>query len=253
MTRPRGSKARALEAMTRLTKLYPRVQCALVHSNPYELLVATILSARCTDERVNMVTPELFTCYPTPDVLAVANPEELEKIIHSTGFFRAKAKNLIGMARALEERFEGEVPCAREDLVTLSGVGRKTANVVRSVAFDLPGMPVDTHVGRLSRRLRLTTETDPVKVEQDLVGMIPSEEQGDFSLRLIEHGRAVCDARRPRCDLCDLAEMCPSVGSVGQMSSARSRRARSKDRRAAMSERSTEKSSEATAVSGPAR
>jgi endonuclease-3 len=184
--------------------------CALRHKNPFELLVATILSAQCTDERVNMVTPVLFARYPDASALAVANPEVVEEIIHSTGFFRAKSRNLIGMAGALAERFDGEVPTRREDLVTLPGVGRKTANVIRSVAFDLPGLPVDTHVGRLAIRLGLTAETDPVKVELALDKLVPAAERGAFSLRLILHGRKTCVARTPRCTTCVLADFCPS-------------------------------------------
>jgi endonuclease-3 len=196
----------------RLTELYQDVRCALDHSNPYELLVATILSAQCTDERVNMVTPALFAAYPTPANLAAADPAKVEELIRSTGFFRAKTRSLIGMAQSVEERFDGEIPRDLDDLVTLPGVGRKTGNVVRSVAFDLPGLPVDTHVGRLARRLRLTTEDDPVAVERDLNTLVPPAERGRFSLRLIEHGRRVCLARRPRCEVCVLAPDCPSAG-----------------------------------------
>jgi endonuclease-3 len=196
----------------RLTELYPDVRCALDHANPYELLVATILSAQTTDERVNMVTPALFAAYPTPGDLAGADPARVEEVIRSTGFFRAKTRSLVGMAKAVEERFGGEIPTELDDLVTLPGVGRKTGNVVRSVAFDLPGLPVDTHVGRLARRLRLTTDTDPVAVEHDLNALVPPAERGRFSLRLIEHGRRICDARRPRCDACVLASDCPSAG-----------------------------------------
>ena len=170
--------------------------CALQHDNPFELLVATILSAQTTDERVNMVTPDLFRRYPTAADLAAANPEDVERLIQSTGFFRQKTRSLIGMALALEERFGGEVPTAIEDLVTLPGVGRKTANVIRSVDFDLPGLPVDTHVGRISRLLALTTETDPAKVELELDKLIPPDERGKFSLRLILHGRRVCFRRQ---------------------------------------------------------
>jgi endonuclease-3 len=211
VARPRGAKSRAAIVIERLTELYPDVRCALDHSNPYELLVATILSAQTTDERVNMVTPALFAEYPTPADLAAADPTRVEELIRSTGFFRAKTRSIIGMAKAVEERFDGEIPRELDDLVTLPGVGRKTANVVRSVAFDLPGLPVDTHVGRLARRLRLTTETDPVAVERDLNALVPPDERGRFSLRLIEHGRRVCDARRPRCDACVLASICPSA------------------------------------------
>jgi endonuclease III len=214
MARPRGASARADAVRSMLTDLYPDVECALHHRNAFELLAATILSAQCTDERVNMVTPALFERYPTPADLKVADPDELETIIKSTGFYRAKAKSLVGMAGALEDRYDGEVPTALEDLVTIPGVGRKTGNVVRSVAFELPGLPVDTHVGRLSRRLKLTNETDPVKVELELNGLVPADERGRFSLRLIEHGRRVCDARKPRCDDCALADLCPSAGVV---------------------------------------
>ena len=188
--------------------------CALVHRDAFQLLVATILSAQSTDEMVNKTTPALFGRYPTAADLADANPDELESLIRSTGFFHSKARSLLGMAGAVEERFDGQVPSALEDLVTLPGVGRKTGNVVRSVWFGLPGLPVDTHVGRLSRRLRLTAETDPVKAEADLNRLIPEAERGMFSLRLIEHGRKVCAARRPRCDVCVLADVCPSAFKV---------------------------------------
>jgi endonuclease III len=215
VARPRGAKARAETTVEVLRELYPDAHCALVHTSAYELLAATILSAQCTDERVNMVTPTLFAKFPDPAALAAADPAEVESIVQSTGFFRSKTKNLIGMAQAVTARFDGEVPVALDDLVTLPGVGRKTGNVVRSVWFHEPGLPVDTHVTRLSARLKLTAETDPVKIEQDLGGIVPPTEWGDLSLRLIEHGRRVCDARRPRCSDCALAEICPSVGKVG--------------------------------------
>jgi endonuclease III len=186
--------------------------CALDHRNPFELLVATILSAQCTDERVNLTTPALFARYPDAAALAAANPEDVEEIIRPTGFFRSKTRNLLGMAAGLTERFDGEVPTAMDDLVTLPGVGRKTANVVRSVAFDLPGLPVDTHVQRLSARLELTTATDPVAIELDLNKLVPAARRGTFSLRLILHGRATCKARRPLCSECVLADICPSAG-----------------------------------------
>jgi len=205
--------------MRRLADEYPGTAvelCELHHRNPFELLCATILSAQCTDERVNMVTPTLFARYPRPDDLAVANPADVEEIIRSTGFYNNKTKSLIGMAKGLVERFDGEVPVPIEDLVTLPGGGRKTANVIRSVAMGEPGLPVDTHVGRLSVRLGLTTQTDPVKVEYDLNDMVPAEERGSFSLRLILHGRRICDARRPRCHECVLASFCPSAGIAGR-------------------------------------
>jgi endonuclease-3 len=172
--------------------------------------VATILSAQCTDERVNLVTPSVFARYPTPKDLAGADPLDVEELIRSTGFFRNKTRSLLGMAQRLVEAYDGVVPGAMADLVTLPGVGRKTANVVRSVAMELPGLPVDTHVTRLTRRLGITTETDAVKIEMELNGMIPARERGAFSLRLILHGRAVCVARKPRCGECVLNDFCPS-------------------------------------------
>lgn len=189
--------------------------CALVHDGPFQLLAATILSAQTTDEAVNSVTPALFARYPTAADLAAADPEEVERLVHPTGFFRAKTRSLLGMAAAVENRFGGDVPTAMDDLVTMPGVGRKTANVVRSVGFGLPGLAVDTHVGRLSRRLGLTVEDDPVKVESDLDAVVPARDRGAFSLRLILHGRRVCQARRPRCDACVLAHFCPRVGVIG--------------------------------------
>jgi endonuclease-3 len=210
MARPRTPKGRALETERRLAEEYPDAACALDFDNPFELLVATILSAQCTDQRVNMVTPKLFARYPTPEALAVAEPAELEDIIRPTGFFHNKAKSLTGMASALVERFGSEVPGAMEDLVTVPGVGRKTANVVRSVALGLPGLPVDTHVLRLTRRLGITTQTDAVKVERELNSMIPPAKRGTFSLRLILHGRRICIARNPRCPDCVLNDFCPS-------------------------------------------
>jgi endonuclease-3 len=184
--------------------------CALDFQNPFQLLVATVLSAQTTDEQVNLVTPKVFARYPTPADLGAADPDELEGLIHSTGFFRSKARSLIGLGQALDERFEGEVPTRLEDLVTLPGVGRKTANVERSVGFELPGLAVDTHVTRLTRRLGLTTATDPVRIESDVTALLPAKEWGRFGLRLILHGRRVCIARRPRCGECSLADFCPS-------------------------------------------
>jgi endonuclease-3 len=188
----------------------PKELCALKHDNPFQLLVATILSAQSTDEGVNKVTPALFARYPTAYDLAAADPDELEALIKPTGFFRSKARSLMGMAKALVERYNGEVPMTLEDLVTLPGVGRKTANVILSVDFGVPALPVDTHVLRLSQRLGLTTNTDPEKVEQDLMALLPRREWGTFSLRLILHGRRVCTARNRRCDVCVLADFCPS-------------------------------------------
>ena len=197
----------------RLAAEYPgsaRELCELDHHNAFELLVATILSAQTTDVRVNMVTPALFARYPRPEDLAAADPHEVEEIIRSTGFYQNKTRSLIGMAQGVVERFDGEVPSALEDLVTLPGVGRKTANVVRSVWFDQPGLPVDTHVARLAKRLGLTDETDPVKIEFALNSMVAPAERGVLSLRLILHGRRVCLARTPACDMCVLEDFCPS-------------------------------------------
>ena len=213
MARPRTPKGRARRTHERLAEEYPDAVCELDHSSPFELLVATILSAQATDVSVNKVTPALFAAYPTPLALAGADPSGIEPIIGSIGLFRSKAKNVVGMARRLVEDYDGEVPGSVADLTTLPGVGRKTANVVRSVALGLPGLPVDTHVGRLARRLQLTEETDPVKVESALNPMVPAAERGDFSLRLILHGRRVCSARSPDCGACVLADFCPSAGT----------------------------------------
>lgn len=193
-----------------LKKDYPVAICELTHESPFQLLAATILSAQCTDARVNMVTPHLFAAYPTAAAMAVANISHVEQLVRSTGFYASKAKNLIGMANGVMTRFNGEVPTKIEDLVTLPGVGRKTANVLRSVAFDLPGLPVDTHVLRLSKRLGLTRDVDPVKVELHLNALLPPKEWGEFSLRMILHGRRICDARKPKCAECRLAKVCPS-------------------------------------------
>ena len=216
MGRPRTPKGRARLTIERLAEEYPgteRELCALRHDSPFQLLAATILSAQCTDTKVNEVTPILFAAYPDAAALCRADPEKVEEIIRPTGFFRAKTRSLIGMAAALEERFGGEVPTALEDLVTVPGVGRKTGNVVRSVAFGLPGLPVDTHVLRITKRLGLTENDDPVKVEHDLNDLVPPDERGTFSLRTILHGRAVCKARRPDCVHCILCDFCPSVTS----------------------------------------
>ncbi len=210
MAARRSPKQRAVVVAERLATAYPEALCELDHRNPFELLTATILSAQTTDARVNMVTPELFARYPDAAALSLADPGVVEEIIRSAGFYQTKTRNLIAMAHALVERFDGQVPTALDDLVTLAGVGRKTANVVRSVAFRLPGLPVDTHVGRLSRRLGLTTEEDPVKVETQLGRFLPPEAWGDFSLRLILHGRRICAAKKPLCAECTLEDVCPS-------------------------------------------
>jgi endonuclease III len=195
-----------------LAETYPDAHCELDFANPYQLLVATILSAQTTDKRVNMVTPELFAKYPAPADLAAADPADVERIIASTGFFRAKAKAIIGMSKALCERFDCEVPARLEDLVTLPGVGRKTANVVLGNAFDVPGITVDTHFQRLARRFGWTTQTDPVKIEAEVASLFPKKEWTALSHRLIWHGRRICHSRRPACGACPVAPLCPSYG-----------------------------------------
>ena len=208
---PRSAKGRAREVVRRLADEYSDARCALAHENAFQLLVATILSAQCTDEMVNKVTPALFARYPDAEALAAADMADLEAMIKPTGFFRSKATSLVGMSRALVERFGGEVPDRLDDLVTLPGVGRKTANVVLGVWFGRPGITVDTHVGRLARRLGLTSEDDPVKAEADLMRLWPRKDWTDTSLRLILHGRQVCVSRRPRCAVCVMNEFCPSA------------------------------------------
>ena len=203
------SKKHALETLTQLEASYPDAHCALRHKNPWQLLVATILSAQCTDVRVNMVTPALFARYPDPQEMAKANLADVEEMIRSTGFFRNKAKNLIACAAAVCQRHAGSVPQKMDALVALPGVGRKTANVILGNAFAVPGMVVDTHVGRITKRLELTKNNDPVKIEFDLMKKIPQKEWSNFSLRLIYFGRAICRARKPLCPDCPLQGLCP--------------------------------------------
>ena len=203
-------RQRIAEILRVLGQEYADANCALHHQNAYELLVATVLSAQCTDVRVNMVTPALFQRFPDAKALAGADQEELQEIIKSTGFFRNKAKNLIGAARKLTQEFDGVVPQSMTDLLELPGVARKTANVVLGNAYGIPsGVVVDTHVSRLSGRLGLTEERDPKKIETDLMEIVPEDEWIDFSHRLIQHGRRVCVARKPRCGDCFLADLCP--------------------------------------------
>ena len=195
----------------RLVRAYPDAHCELDFKTPFQLLVATILSAQCTDKRVNMITPALFARYPTAEALAMADPREVEDLIRPTGFFRNKTKSLLGMAGALLDRFGGRVPESMADLITLPGVGRKTANVILGTAFGTPeGVVVDTHVGRVSRRLGLTRLSDPVKVESVLMKLFPRKNWTLLSHLLIFHGRRVCVARRPRCAECVLNDLCPS-------------------------------------------
>jgi endonuclease-3 len=212
MSVPRSLRARVRRIVERLAVLYPDAHCELDFANPLQLLVATILSAQCTDVRVNQVTPKLFARFPNAGALAAADPSELEQIIRSTGFFRAKARNIRLCCRQLVELHEGSVPCTMEELVALNGVGRKTANVILGNAFRVPGLPVDTHVIRLSKRLGLSDQTDLVKIERDLTALVPPEDWTMLGHRLIFHGRRVCHARNPRCDECGVAMDCPKIG-----------------------------------------
>lgn len=206
----REKAARVLEL---LAEAYPDAHCELDHGTPLELLVATVLSAQCTDARVNAVTPALFEAYPTAADYAAADPEALEEIIRPTGFFRSKAAAITGIGTALVDRYDGRVPATLAELVTLPGVGRKTANVVLGNAFDVPGITVDTHVGRLARRLGWTRHEDPVEVEADLAALFPPAEWTMLSHRLIFHGRRTCFARNPACGRCPVADLCPSAGT----------------------------------------
>lgn len=205
-------KARMKRVITQLKKNYPNATCSLYFHSPFQLLVATVLSAQCTDEKVNQVTPVLFKKFPTPEKMAKADHEIVEKIVYSTGFYRNKAKSLISLSQNLLKKFNGEVPREIGKLTSLSGVGRKTANVVLGNAFQLQeGIVVDTHVGRITRRLGFTKNKDPLKVEKDLVAVVPQKEWTLFSHLLINHGRKECPSRRPKCDICCIKKDCPKV------------------------------------------
>jgi endonuclease-3 len=207
-----AKKQRAIEILLRLKQFYPDATCSLNYETPVQLLVATILSAQCTDERVNLVTPELFRRFPDAPSLAGANPAEVEALVKSTGFYRNKSKNIQAACRMIVEQHGGEVPQLMENLLKLPGVARKTANVVLANAFGINmGVTVDTHVKRLSYRLGLTKHTDPVRIERDLMKLLPQPDWENWSIRLIYHGRAVCKARNPLCDRCFLADLCPSA------------------------------------------
>jgi endonuclease-3 len=206
-----------------LTKTYPSVRCELDFKNPLQLLVATVLSAQCTDKRVNQVTPALFKKYKTAKDFANANLRELEGLIRSTGFFRSKAKHIKGLAKVLDAEFKGKVPPDQDELVKLPGVGRKTANVVLGHAFDIPGITVDTHFGRLSRRFGWTNSMDPVKVEHEVGALIPRKEWTNLSQRMIWHGRRICHSRKPACGACPLAKLCPSFG-IGEVDPEKAKR-----------------------------
>lgn len=213
MVATRETKQHAAKVVRRLRRDYPVAECALNFDSPLQLLVATILSAQCTDERVNIVTADLFKKYPTAEKLAQAPVKQIEKCVQSAGFYRNKAKNIKACCTAIMDDHDGEVPKNLDDLVKLAGVGRKTANVVLGTAFGIPsGVVVDTHVGRISRRLGMTEETDPVKAERALMAQLPKKEWIQYSHRMIHHGRAVCKARRPACEECKMTDICPRIG-----------------------------------------
>ena len=217
-----AQKQRALEVLTRLKRLYPDATCSLDYQTPVQLLVATILSAQCTDERVNKVTPALFARFPDAPALAGAEMDELQALVRSTGFYRNKAKNIQGACQKIMADFGGEVPQRMEDLLTLPGVARKTANVVMAHAFGInAGVTVDTHVKRLSNRLDFTRQDNPFKIERDLLAVLPQPDCENWSIRLIYHGRAVCMARSPQCDRCELADICPSAADASAASPGR--------------------------------
>jgi endonuclease-3 len=205
-----------------LSKTYPEIRCELDFKNPLELIVATVLSAQCTDKRVNTITPALFKKYKTAKAYAGADIHQLEEMVFQTGFYRAKARHIKGIGIKLVEEFNGEVPSTLEELITLPGVGRKTANVVLGHAFDIPGITVDTHFGRLSRRFGWTKEMDPVKVERIVGELIPQKEWTNLSQRMIWHGRRICHSRKPACGACPVAKICPSVG-IGEMDVAKAK------------------------------
>ena len=205
-------KNRIKKILQLLRKAYPDVECALHHKNPFELAVATILSAQCTDKRVNIVTPARFKKYPTPKHFAKAPIEAIETMIHSTGFYKNKAKSIKGLCQILATMYQGNMPETLEELVKLPGIGRKTANVILGVAFHVPGVVVDTHVTRLTNRMGLTKQKDAVKIEFEMMDLIPKKDWSDFGLLLISHGRAICEARKPKCEVCPINNLCPKIG-----------------------------------------
>jgi endonuclease-3 len=216
-------KVRAKAIYRQLTKSYPNVRCELDYNSAFQLLVATVLSAQCTDKRVNQTTPALFKKYPNPKKMAKADLKDIQSLVKSTGFYRAKAKNIKSLSNKIMEEFGGDVPSNLEDLITLPGVGRKTANVVLGHAFGIPGITVDTHFGRLSRRFGWSKQNDPVKVEFEVGELIPEKEWTNLSQRMIWHGRRVCHARKPACGACPLAKLCPSYG-IGEIDPIKARR-----------------------------
>ena len=216
-------KVRAKAIYRQLTKNYPNIRCELDYNSAFQLLVATVLSAQCTDKRVNQTTPALFKKYPNPKKMAKADLKDIQRLVKSTGFFRAKAKNIKGLSNKIMEEFDGDVPSNLDDLITLPGVGRKTANVVLGHAFGIPGITVDTHFGRLSRRFGWSKQNDPVKVEFEVSELIAEKEWTNLSQRMIWHGRRVCHARKPACGACPLAKLCPSYG-IGEIDPIKAKR-----------------------------
>jgi len=216
-------KVKAKAIYRQLTKSYPNVRCELDYNSAFQLLVATVLSAQCTDKRVNQTTPALFKKYPNPKRMAKADLKDIQRLVKSTGFFRAKAKNIQALSNKIMEDFDGDVPSNLEDLITLPGVGRKTANVVLGHAFGIPGITVDTHFGRLSRRFGWSKQNDPVKVEFEVGELIPEKEWTNLSQRMIWHGRRVCHSRKPACGACPLAKLCPSYG-IGEIDPIKAKR-----------------------------
>jgi endonuclease-3 len=216
-------KVRARAIYRQLSKSYPNVRCELNYKNAFQLLVATVLSAQCTDKRVNQTTPALFKKYPNPQKMAKADLKDIQKLVKSTGFFRTKAKNIKGLSNIIAEQFDGNVPSNLEDLITLPGVGRKTANVVLGHAFGIPGITVDTHFGRLSRRFGWSKQNNPVKVELEVGELVPKKEWTNLSQRMIWHGRRVCHSRKPACGACALAKLCPSYG-IGEVDPVKAKR-----------------------------
>jgi endonuclease III len=228
--KPSAKQQRTLEILSRLKSLYPDAKCSLDYETPVQLLIATILSAQCTDERVNQVTPALFASFPDAAAIATAPLDVIEQLVHSTGFYRNKARNIQAACHKIVTEFEGNVPNTMEQLLTLPGVARKTSNVVLAHAYGInAGVTVDTHVKRLSYRLGITKQTDPVKVEQDLMKLLPQADWENWSIRLIYHGRAVCMARSPACDRCELADLCTAASSPAVVS-AKSRSRSSKEK-----------------------
>lgn len=217
-------KARAEKVLSRLSAEYPDATIALNSSSPFELLIATILSAQCTDARVNMVTPGLFRKYPTAANFASADQTELEQDVKSTGFYHQKAKSVISCSRSLVEKFGGVVPHSMDELLTLDGVGRKTANVLLGNAFGIPGIAVDTHVGRIARRLGFSKQADPIKIEYDLMELFPKENWTELCHLLMAHGRKVCASRLPKCEACCLVELCPSAFKVAAKSKSKTKK-----------------------------